>query len=291
MPVYTNPIVDQEPSPKVVYYIDNKCALFTCNGSPEGVILANTGSIALSDNGGVFKKTTDDVNTGWVELTGGTISSPLVVSGTNPTLSFVDTDAGDDDGSISMQSDQMSLTVVGGTPIVLKSSGFIIGIEKTIQTSFGVVGGNVGAGLTTMFSGNIPANFLASNNDYCEMLFRGGFAVNDTDKRVQLTIGGTVLLNSALLDFDTFGYTILCSIGRISATTVAMNAALLAGNANISSVPTTVSNGWAGINPNIPSQAVADLSANATAILVEGQGGANNDIVLNQVIIKVCQMS
>lgn len=291
MPVYTNPIIDQEPSPKVVYYIDNKCALFTCNGSPEGVILANTGSIALSDNGSVFKKTTDDVNTGWVELTGGTVSSPFVISGTNPTLSFVDTDAGDDDGSISMQTDQMTLTVVGGTPIVLKPSGFIIGIEKTIQTSFGAVGANAGAGLTTMFSGNIPANFLASNNDYAEMWFKGGFAVNDTDKRIQLTVGGTVLLNSALLDFDTFGYTLFCSIGRISATTIAMNAALLAGNANISSVPTTTSNGWAGINPNIPTQAVADLSANALAILLEGQGGANNDIVLNQVIIKVCQMS
>lgn len=71
MPVYTNPIIDQEPSPKVVYYVDNRCAIFTCNGSPEGVILANTGSIALSDNGLVYKKTTDDIATGWIELQSG----------------------------------------------------------------------------------------------------------------------------------------------------------------------------------------------------------------------------
>lgn len=68
MPVYTNPSIDQEPTPKQLFYVDNKCAIFTCNGSPEGVILANTGSIAISDNAAIYKKTTDDVNTGWIEL-------------------------------------------------------------------------------------------------------------------------------------------------------------------------------------------------------------------------------
>lgn len=69
MAVYTNPNIDQEISPKQVFYPDNKVGIFTCNGVPNGVILANTGSIALSDNGSVYKKTTDDVNTGWIELT------------------------------------------------------------------------------------------------------------------------------------------------------------------------------------------------------------------------------
>lgn len=68
MATYTNPTIDQEFSPKFIYYADNRCAIFTCNGSPEGVILANTGSIALSDNGNVYKKTTDLVVTGWIEL-------------------------------------------------------------------------------------------------------------------------------------------------------------------------------------------------------------------------------
>ena len=68
MPVYTNPIIDQEPSPKVVFYVDNKCAIFTCNASPEGVILANTGSIAISDNGNIYKKSTDDLTTGWQQI-------------------------------------------------------------------------------------------------------------------------------------------------------------------------------------------------------------------------------
>jgi len=291
MAVYTNPTIDQEITPKQLFYLDNKCAIFTCNGSPEGVILANTGSIAISDNGSVYKKTTDDINTGWIELQSGTITSPAVISGTNPTLSLVDTTVGDDDGSISMQADVMTITVVGGTPILLKNTGFFVGIEKTIQTSIGAVGANSGAGLTTMFSGNIPAGFLASNNDYAIILLGGTFAVNDNDKRVQVTIGGTVLLNTALLDFDTFGYSIICVIGRIDATHITGNIAFLGGNVSISSVPTTVSNGWASITANSPTFVVADLAANALAILVESQGTANNDVLLNDVIIKVCQMS
>lgn len=70
MPVYTNPIIDQDVSPKQLFYVDDKCAIFTCNGSPEGIIQANTGSIAISDNGSVYKKSTDFTNTGWLELIG-----------------------------------------------------------------------------------------------------------------------------------------------------------------------------------------------------------------------------
>lgn len=291
MPVYTNPTIDQEVSPKQLFYVDNKCAIFTCNGSPEGVILANTGSIALSDNGSVFKKTTDDVNTGWVELTGGTISSPLVVSGTNPTLSFVDTDVGDDDGTISMQSDQMSLTVVGGTPIVLKSSGFIVGIEKTIQSSFGALGANVGGGLTTMFSGNIPANTLAANNDFATLIFCGGNAVNDNDKRLQLTLAGTVFMNTALLDIDTFGYTVVCEIGRIDSTHIAVNTRVFTGSVSVTSAAAVTSTGFHLQSSNTATFVVADLTANAISILFESQGVANNDVVLNQVKISACQMS
>lgn len=143
MAVYTNPIIDQELSSKAIFYLDNKCAIFTCNGSPEGVILASTGSIAISDNGSVYKKTTDDINTGWVELTGGTISSPFVISGTNPTLSFVDTDVGDDDGSISMQSDIMSLGVVPGTQVQINGAAALSldtvkGFDATGLNSAGV---------------------------------------------------------------------------------------------------------------------------------------------------------
>jgi len=291
MPVYTNPTIDQEISPKVVFYVDNKCAIFTCNGSPEGVILANTGSIAISDNASIYKKTTDDVNTGWIELQSGTITSPAVISGTNPTLSLVDTTVGDDDGSISMQGDLMSITVVGGTPVVLKSTGFFVGIEKTIQTSFGAIAANAGAGLTTLFSGNIPAGFLANNNDYAIVIFNGSFAANDNDKRLQLTVGGTVQVNTGLIDLDTFGFSFVNVIGRIDATHITINSLVNEGQAAVTSAGAITSTGLITETANSPTILVPDLVANALTILFEGQGVANNDILLNGVVIKVCEMS
>lgn len=71
MAVYTNPEISELPTWKEVFYVDKRCAIFTCNGNPENVIVANTGSLALSDDGNVYKKTTDNVATGWINLSGG----------------------------------------------------------------------------------------------------------------------------------------------------------------------------------------------------------------------------
>lgn len=67
MATYTNPTLSPVELPwKPLLYIDDQAAIFTCTGSPEGVIVANTGSKAYSDNGLEYRKTTDGVNTGWV---------------------------------------------------------------------------------------------------------------------------------------------------------------------------------------------------------------------------------
>ena len=72
MALYSNPTIDQQrEKPQIIFYLDNKCAIFTCHGNPDGQILANTGSIACSDDGNVYKKTTDNVATGWIDLAGG----------------------------------------------------------------------------------------------------------------------------------------------------------------------------------------------------------------------------
>jgi hypothetical protein len=67
---YTNPTIDQKNAAKYVFYVDTRCAIFTCHGSPEGVIQADTGSLALSDDGNIYKKTTDNITTGWINLSG-----------------------------------------------------------------------------------------------------------------------------------------------------------------------------------------------------------------------------
>lgn len=55
----------------LIYYFADGAALFGCIGNPEGVIPANKRSIAVSDNGSVYIKTTDLVNTGWIAIGGG----------------------------------------------------------------------------------------------------------------------------------------------------------------------------------------------------------------------------
>ncbi len=71
--ITTNPDVSLQANigAPVLYYLSDGAAIFGCIGSPEGVIAANKRSLALSDNGSVYYKTTDSVNTGWSALGGG----------------------------------------------------------------------------------------------------------------------------------------------------------------------------------------------------------------------------
>lgn len=285
MPVYTNPLIDQEPSPKVIYYVDNKCAIFTCNASPEGVILANTGSIALSDNGSVFKKTTDDVNTGWVELTGGAVSSPLVISGTNPTLSFVDTTAGDDDGSISMDADNMTITVVGGTPITLKPNGQFIGIPRNFAINVTPAQNTLG-GLDPLQSIVIPANSLATNNDYVDIVQSGSYANTANNKRIVTTIDAQTILDTGLIVIGNAGagaeWSILTRIIRISATTVRCICSFLVGQiSSVQAATVIIAQAGSTIGTRQPLLTVANLNSNPVTILLSAEGVATADIIQN----------
>lgn len=289
MAVYTNPIIDQELSPKAIFYLDNKCAIFTCNGSPEGVILASIGSIAHSDNGSIYKKTTDDINTGWVELTGGTISSPFVISGTNPTLSFVDTDVGDDDGSISMQSDIMSLGVVPGTQIQINNLGQILGYARNLSVNSTAVG-TVGAGLDNLHSFVLPAGSLRADGDYLKIIQGGFFANNGNTKRVQTTIDGQIIFNSALFSFSSGDWSIATEIIRISVTTVRVTCRAILGQiASVSAATVVVAGGGAVLGARRQGLTVANLVTNPVTILAQGEGTADNDVVQDSSIIELIQ--
>jgi hypothetical protein len=290
MAVYTNPTIDQEVSPKFIYYVDNKCAIFTCNGSPEGIILANTGSIAISDNGSIYKKTTDDINTGWIELQSGTITSPAVISGTNPTLSFVDTDVGDDDAAISLQTDLLTIGITGGTPIVINALGQILGIERNINIDISVVG-NVVAGLDSLHTFTLLANRLANNNDYVKCKYSGIFATNDNDKRIRISIDGQTVFDSGLKDIDFGQWWAEITYVRLSATTVrasgfvAMGQIIVLANGNID----TGNSSYDYRAVNVLSITVANLNTNPVVLLVQAEGTASNDITQNVSEQWLCQ--
>jgi hypothetical protein len=264
MPVYTNPSIDQEVSPKFIYYVDNKCAIFTCNGLPEGVILANTGSIAISDNGSIYKKTTDDLTTGWVELTGGTITSPLVISGANPILNFDDTDPSNQTGSI---------TVEGGTPIVFRPNGQIVGVGLGITPNITPVG-NTNATLQSLQSLVIPANSLAANGDYLKIVQAGDVAtVGPHNRRWVSNFGGQVIRDTGNISLTSNAlWNIITTIIRTSSTSVV---ATINGDWGQSTVGAGnfFSLGWSAL------LTVSDLNANPQTLLLQAQdanGTVNN---------------
>lgn len=264
MPVYTNPSIDQEVSPKFIYYVDNKCAIFTCNGLPEGVILANTGSIAISDNGSIYKKTTDDLTTGWVELTGGTITSPLVISGANPILNFDDTDPSNQTGSI---------TVEGGTPIVFRPNGQIVGVGLGITPNITPVG-NTNATLQSLQSLVVPANSLAANGDYLKIVQAGDVAtVGPHNRRWVSNFGGQVIRDTGNISLTSNAlWNIITTIIRTSPTSVV---ATINGDWGQSTVGAGnfFSLGWSAL------LTVSDLNANPQTLLLQAQdanGTVNN---------------
>lgn len=66
MPISSNPTIDFATRTTVLFYFADGAAVFGCIGDPNGQIAANKRSLALSDNGNVYFKTTDGVATGWV---------------------------------------------------------------------------------------------------------------------------------------------------------------------------------------------------------------------------------
>jgi len=71
-----------------IYYIADGAAIFGCVDNPEGVIAANKRSVALSDNGNIYFKTSDGVATGWVASGGGGSGTVTSVALTVPGVIF-----------------------------------------------------------------------------------------------------------------------------------------------------------------------------------------------------------
>lgn len=69
--ITVNPTISFEPHFIQQFYLEDGVAIFSCVGDPEGIIAANKRSVALSDDGSIYYKTTDLVATGWVASGGG----------------------------------------------------------------------------------------------------------------------------------------------------------------------------------------------------------------------------
>lgn len=273
MATYTNPTIDQEISPKQVFYPDNKVGIFTCNGSPEGIILASTGSIALSDNGSVYKKTTDNVNTGWVELQSGASASPFtIVNGGN-------------NAALAVSASGLTITVDGGTSLTLRSNGQILGVKRRINLDVSIIG-NVGAGLDNLHSFSLPANSLAAANDTVEFEGGGSLANTANTKRIVFSFDGQVTLDTGLRTLTSaganIGWKIIGTVTRLTATTVRINISIIDGFWGVDSANTANGFGAGGVGQTKTFDlTVANLTTNAVVMLFQAEATSNNDVQQN----------
>lgn len=95
---------------------------------------------------------------------------------------------------------------------------FIKGVPKNILNS-STKTGNVGTGLDPLRSFSLLAGSLRANNDLLHFWFGGAFGINNDDKRLQVSFGGNVLLNTGQLDLDNHGWFLEGIIIRLSDTT------------------------------------------------------------------------
>lgn len=171
------------------------------------------------------------------------------------------------------------LTIDGTPDIVLKANGFITGYAKCIRNARPGVG-NVGAGLDTLESFDLPVGNLATNGDFAKAYYTISLNSNDNDKRIVVTVGGTAVLDTTLRDLDALGAIIEVTASRVSSTSVDVGIITMAGNLFVASTPAlTASVGFAA-EAEFNNFAVSDLGSNVLNFLVQAEATSNNDVVL-----------
>lgn len=172
----------------------------------------------------------------------------------------------------------------------IKANGFIVGYPKCIRNVRPAVG-NVGGGLDTLESFNLPVGNLLSNGDFVDVVYTISLNTNDNNKRIQLTIGGTVVLNTTAIDLDALGSILRVRASRVSDVSLDVSISTGAGNLIVSSAPALVSSVGRFSEDEFVNFAVADLDTNTLNFLLEAEGVADNDLVLFMVQHHVTQMS
>lgn len=163
--------------------------------------------------------------------------------------------------------------------ILGKVNGQIAGIPKRILGSSSIVG-NITTGLDTLHSLTLPADSLSTNDDFITVDQGGDFAVNDNDKRIQISFGGQVIHDSGLRDIDTGVWRISYDVVRLTSTTVRVSGFMMLGIilAGTNGALDTGNSRYYITALQPADLTVANLNSNGTVILLEAEGTATDDI-------------
>jgi len=152
-----------------------------------------------------------------------------------------------------------------------------------------------GAGPDTLHTFTLPANSLQANGDYLRIEYSGVFAVDDDDKGIRATFGGTEYANRGLgkTDFDgSVGWVLRSTIIRLSTTSVrvasVVTACVLIAD-SLNAFTGTSGNGGLMLASNLDITGLSDLTANTTTMTMQSLGVNANDVTQNLAIIELTQ--
>lgn len=177
----------------------------------------------------------------------------------------------------------LNINAKGTGRVVIKGYPFCLENNTTAT-------GNITTGLDSLHSYSLPANSLVANGDFVEVHYGGTFAVNDADKRIQITADSQVAFNSGLKDIDFGVWRAEVTYTRVSATSLRASGFILMGQIIVSTngaIDTANSSyDYRAINATLT---VANLTSNAITLLVQAEGTNTDDIVQNESKVKLTQ--
>ena len=157
-------------------------------------------------------------------------------------------------------------------------AAILAGVPDTIEVNTTPTG-NVGGGLDPLHSFSLLAGSLANDDDYLEVEYAGSFATNDNDKRIVVSFGGQTIttIGTGLFDIDAGNWRYEITYTRLTSTTVLASLNLAWGFLLRDGGGTAGGNGLTAAA--VAELTVPDLDANATTMLVQAEGTANDDII------------
>jgi hypothetical protein len=181
----------------------------------------------------------------------------------------------------------LNINAKGTGRVVIKGYPFALDVNATPT-------GNVTTGLDTLYTLSLAADTLANNLDFIEFKFGGTFAGNDNDKRLQVAIGGQVLFDTGLFDFDgslvaTGQWSITGQIVRVSATSVVATSQLQLDQVAVNGGGALISSNGIMTGRNV-TLTVSNLDSNAVTLLLQAESAsATDDVVRTSAIVTLVQ--
>jgi hypothetical protein len=171
---------------------------------------------------------------------------------------------------------------------IFPNDGYITGVAKVIHQNYDLVQSAAGApgAVTSLDEFTIVAGALKPGY-LLEVCYGGFFNSNDNDKTLTVDFGTANVENTGARDIDDLGWQFFIRYGIVDATTVRYAMSLVAGMAELTSVPVLTGGFGARVISRGGTLTPANMDSNDQLLRVRGQGTALGDITKAIAYIKL----